>query len=123
MCLTQFMEEIILYGIPNCEMTKRAIAWLKQNNISFTFHDYKQVGISKEKIKKWDDKLGWKNFFNKRSTTWRALTKKEQNTIKNLSAATKIMVENNSIIKRPIIECKNDLIIGFDEIDYKRAFL
>ena len=33
------------------------------------------------------------------------------------------MQENNSIIKRPIIEYKNGLIIGFNEIDYKRAFL
>jgi Spx/MgsR family transcriptional regulator len=97
--------------------------WLKKNNSIFIFHNYKQQGISKEKLLEWDAKVGWDSFFNKRSTSWRALPKEEQDTIKNLSAAIKIMQENNSIIKRPIIEYKNGLIIGFNEIDYKRAFL
>ena len=117
------MKEIILYGIPNCDTTKKAIEWLKKNKSIFIFHNYKQPGISKEKLLEWDTKVGWDSFFNKRSTSWRALPKEEQDSIKNLSAAIKIMQENNSIIKRPIIEYKNGLIIGFNEIDYKRAFL
>lgn len=117
------MKEIILYGIPNCDTTKKAIEWLKKNKSIFIFHNYKQQGISKEKLLEWDTKVGWDSFFNKHSTSWRALPKEEQDSIKNLSAAIKIMQENNSIIKRPIIEYKNGLIIGFNEIDYKRAFL
>lgn len=117
------MKEIVLYGIPNCDTTKKAIDWLKNNNINFIFHNYKQLGIRKEKLIAWDAKVGWDIFFNKRSTSWRELPKEEQDTIKNLSAAIKIMLKNNSIIKRPMIECKNDLIIGFDEQKYKRAFL
>ncbi len=117
------MKEIILYGIPNCDATKKAIDWLNKNKSIFIFHNYKQLGITKEKLIAWNAKVGWDSFFNKRSTSWRALTKEEQDTIKNLSAAIKIMQENNSIIKRPIIEYKNGLIIGFNEIDYKRAFL
>jgi arsenate reductase (glutaredoxin) len=118
-----FMASIILYGIPNCDATKKAIAWLKENNINFIFHDYKQLGISKEKIIEWDAKAGWKNFFNKRSTTWREVSKTEQDKVSNLSFAIKIIVENNSIVKRPIIEYGNKLIVGFNENDYKRAFL
>lgn len=117
------MAEIILYGIPNCDITKKAMAWLKQNNIGFAFHDYKQEGVNKEKIEEWDVKKGWENFFNKRSTSWRELPKEEQEKIINLSSALKIILQNNSIIKRPIIEYKNELIIGFDEQKYKRAFL
>lgn len=117
------MNEIILYGIPNCDITKKAIGWLKKNNIVFTFHDYKQTGITKEKLIEWDAKLGWGAFFNKRSTTWRELSKVEQDQIVNLSSAIKIILENNSIIKRPIIEYNKKLIIGFDELKYKETFL
>jgi arsenate reductase (glutaredoxin) len=117
------MTEIILYGIPNCDATKKAIVWLKKNKINFVFHDYKQSSISKEKLTEWDAKTGWENFFNKRSTTWRELSKVEQDKVTNISSAIKIMVENTSIIKRPIIEQKNDLIIGFDEKEYKKSFL
>jgi arsenate reductase (glutaredoxin) len=117
------MNNLILYGIPNCDITKKAIAWLKQNNISFVFHDYKQSGITKEKLVDWDAKVGWEKFFNKRSATWRELSKAEQDKVTNFSFAIKIIIENNSIIKRPIIEDKKDLIIGFNEQEYKRAFL
>jgi arsenate reductase len=122
-CLNKAMAEIILYGIPNCDVTKKAIAWLKQNDISFIFHDYKQSGITKEKLEEWDVKVGWENCFNKRSTTWRELSKAEQDKVINLSYAMKIIIQNNSIIKRPIIEHGNKLIVGFNEIDFKRAFL
>ncbi len=114
---------MILYGIPNCDTTKKAIQWLKQNKINFIFHNYKQSGISKEKIIEWNAKVGWESFFNKRSTSWRELSKAEQDKVTNLLSAIKIIVENNSILKRPIVEYKNDLIIGFDEQKYTRAFL
>ena len=46
------MAEIMLYGIPNCDMTKKAMAWLDKKKFGYSFHDYKQQGISKEKLKK-----------------------------------------------------------------------
>ena len=68
------MAKIIVYGIPNCDTTKKAMTWLKKNKIDFSFHDYKQQGISKEKLEEWCNKEGWEIIFNKRSTTWRELS-------------------------------------------------
>ena len=65
------MAEIMVYGIPNCDSTKKAMAWLKNNNIAFTFHDYKKTGISKQKLEAWCNNKGWETILNKRSTTWR----------------------------------------------------
>lgn len=113
------MAEIIIYGIPNCDSTKKAMNWLKKKKILFTFHNYKEAGISKQKLESWCDKQGWELIFNKRSTSWRALTELEQKKINNPSAAIKVMMETNSIIKRPIIEFGNKLIVGFKEEDYK----
>ena len=36
----------IIYGIPNCDTVKKAITWLKENKIEFTFHDFKKEGIN-----------------------------------------------------------------------------
>ncbi len=111
------MATIILYGIPNCDTTKKAMAWLKKNKIDFSFHDYKQDGISKQKLEVWCNKLGWENIFNKRSTTWRELSEGEQKKVTNQSAAIKLMIENNSIIKRPVIEFETQLMAGFNETE------
>lgn len=109
------MEAIIVYGIPNCDTTKKTLALLKKNNISFSFHDYKLQGISKEKLEQWCSLMGWEVIFNKRSTTWRELSEAEQKKIIDQPSAIKLMMEQNSIIKRPIIEFKKKLIVGFNE--------
>jgi Spx/MgsR family transcriptional regulator len=113
------MKNTILYGIPNCDTTKKAMAWLSKNNIAFTFHDYKLQGISKEKLEAWCKVQGWEVIFNKRSTTWRELPVKEQEKVTGQEAAIKVMLQNNSIIKRPIIEQNNKLLVGFNETAYQ----
>lgn len=116
------MAEITLYGIPNCDTTKKAMAWLKNNKVDFVFHDYKQQGITKQKLEAWCAAKGWETIFNKRSTTWRELPEAEQQKITNQQAATKVMLESNSIIKRPVVEFGGDIIVGFKETDYNKFF-
>ena len=114
------MAAIKLYGIPNCDTTKKAMGWLKKNELDFSFHDYKQQGISKQKLEAWCDKLGWENIFNKRSTTWRELGEAEQEKVVDQSTAIKTMMENNSIIKRPVIEFDKKLFAGFKETEFTK---
>ena len=111
----------IVYGIPNCDTTKKTITWLNKNKISFCFHDYKLEGIDKQKLEAWCNNKGWETIFNKRSTTWRELPEAEQKKAVNQSAAIKLMMENNSIIKRPIVEFEKDIFVGFNEDEIKRA--
>jgi len=115
------MARIILYGIPNCDTTKKAMAWLKKNKMDFSFHDFKQEGISEKKLEAWCDQVGWETIFNKRSTTWRQLPPAEQEKAVNRSAAIKLMLENNSLIKRPFIEFDKRTVVGFNEEEIKRA--
>ena len=115
------MATVIVYGIPNCDTTKKALTWLKENKITFSFHDYKQEGISKTKLEAWCKKTGWETIFNKRSTTWRELSEAEQKKVTGKTAAIKIMMDHNSIIKRPVIEIDEKLIVGFNEDEIKRA--
>lgn len=113
------MEKVTVYGIPNCDTTKKALALLKKHKIDFSFHDYKQEGISKAKLEEWCSKAGLETIFNKRSTTWKELSGAEQKKIIDQPAAVKIMMEHNSIIKRPIIEMGKKLIVGFKETEIK----
>ena len=96
------------------------MAWLKKNKIDFSFHDYKQEGISKQKLEGWCKKLGWQTVFNKQSTTWRKLSAEEQENVVNQPAAIKLMMDNNSIIKRPVIEFEENLIVGFNENEFTK---
>jgi arsenate reductase (glutaredoxin) len=116
------MKTVIVYGIPNCDTVKKATNWLTKNKISFQFQDYKKQGIEKEKLEGWCSKVSWEILLNKKSTTWRELSKPEQEQVINKAAGIKVMMSNTSIIKRPVIENDNKIIVGFNEEGYKQFF-
>lgn len=109
------MAKIILYGIPNCNSVKKAIDWLNENKIEFVFHNYKKEGISIEKLESWNKQAGWETIFNKKGTTWKLIAEQYKNKVLTEKLALDIMLSNNSIIKRPIIEYSKKLIVGYDE--------
>ena len=107
-----------MYGIPNCDTTKKARKWLEENNVNYTFHNYKKDGVPERKLKKWIRSVGWEMLLNKRGTTWRKLDKDIKESV-NEESALKIMLNYPSIIKRPILEHGKNIIIGFAENEYK----
>ena len=58
---------------------------------------------------------------NRRGTTWRKLDDATKENIDEASAI-KVMIENPSAIKRPVIEIDDQLLVGFNEDTYKEAF-
>ena len=109
------MNKIIVYGIPNCDTIKKTLDWYKSKNIPVEFVDNKKAGITKEKLADWCKKVGYEVLLNKKSTTWRSLPVEVQQKIVNEKAAIQLMTEYTSIIKRPVIEINNNVIVGFNE--------
>ena len=110
---------IKIYGIPNCDTLKKARRWLEANGVEYDFHDYKKRGVPEKNLKAWVQKAGWEPILNKRGTTWRKLDDELKHNIDNTSAI-KIMLDNPSIIKRPVLESNQLLLIGFNEDEYKQ---
>ena len=114
---------IKVYGIPNCNTVKKAIDWMKNNNIEFEFHDYKKEGITKGKLKEWSKHFGWENILNKKGTTWAQLSKEEQAGINTDKKAIDYLFQNTSAIRRPIVEAHGTYLVRFDEQQYADALL
>jgi Spx/MgsR family transcriptional regulator len=114
---------MIVYGIKNCNTVKSALAWLNDNKIEYQFHDYKKSGITAAKLTAWSKQVGWENLVNKRGTTWRQLDEAAQNKVVSQQSAVVLMHEKNSVIKRPLIEVNEKVVLlGFDEVAYKAHF-
>ncbi len=113
------MSNITVYGIKNCDTVKKSLNWLTAQKLAFDFHDYKTQSITESKLKAWSAQVGWEVLLNKKGTTWRKLDEKIQAGVTNEKAAIAVMLENTSIIKRPVIEKKDKIIaVGFDEKIY-----
>jgi arsenate reductase len=107
-----------MYGIPNCNIVKKAIDWMKANDLEVEFHDFKKKGISEEKLQEWSKEVGWEKLVNKKGTTWRTLSPEAQQQVTNEKAAIALMITKPSLIKRPVIEAERQLLVGFDEEQY-----
>ena len=122
---------ITIYGIKSCSTMKKAFTKLDELGVSYDFHDYKKQGIDKESVQRWVNELGIDKVLNKRGTTWRKLSdEQKQAADSDVDNAIDLLVENTSMIKRPIVEGqladKNNgqliLLCGFDEDEFDKAF-
>jgi arsenate reductase len=103
---------ITMYGIKNCDTVKKARAWLDSHKIAYAFHDYKTAGIDKTHLERWAKEVGWERLLNRAGTTFRKLSDKDKAGIDKAKAIA-LMMEQPSLIKRPVLEKGAHVIVGF----------
>lgn len=94
---------------------QKAFSWLNNNGIAYTFNDYKKQGIDAETIKQWIKQAGLDAMVNKQGLTYKKLTDDEKKLVQQETTAIAILIDKPSMIKRPIVAYKNELLIGFNE--------
>ena len=106
---------ITIYGIRNCDTIKKTVKWLQDEELEYEFHDYKKQGIDKKTLNRWCKQVDWQTLVNKRGTTWRKLPETARDNLTKTSAL-QLMIDNPSLIKRPVIEYANQskIEVGFD---------
>ena len=110
-----------IFGIKNCVTMKKAFAWLDGHGVRYEFHDYKTAGIDVARLQTWSKQVSWEVLLNTRGTTWRKLSPTQQAHLDE-SKALKLMSEHPSLIKRPVLESGNALLVGFVPEHYTEAF-
>ncbi len=112
---------ITIYGIKNCETMKKARAWLDKHGVDYSFHDYKTAGIGRERLERWEKKVGWEILLNRAGTTFRKLPDKEKTGL-NAQRAVALMLAQPSMIKRPVLDLgAGKLLVGFAPEQYDKA--
>lgn len=115
------MNRITLYGIPNCDTVKKARAWLAGRGIEAEFHDYKKQGVPEADLRRWVKALGWEALLNRKGTTWRKLDPARQAQVSDAGSAIALMLEQPSVIRRPVLVRGEVLLTGFDEAAWAKA--
>ncbi len=103
---------LTIYGIKNCDTVKKAIKWLKEENVDYTFHDFRKDGLTEELIEAFEKSLGWEALLNTRGTTWRKLDEADKADV-DASKAKALMLVHDAIIKRPVWEKAGEYQLGF----------
>lgn len=108
-----------LYGIPNCDTVKKARAWLAERGVPYAFHDFRKQGVPADRLDAWMGSAAGAKLLNRQGTSWRKLAPEMQARAADATGARALMVEQPSIIKRPVVEWPDGAItVGFDPEDW-----
>ncbi|MEE1611596.1 ArsC family reductase [Microvirga sp. CF3016] len=109
-----------LYGIKNCDTMKKARAWLDARGVPYAFHDYKAQGIDRSRLEAWAGQAGWEALLNRAGTTFRKLPDADKAGIDKAKAIA-LMLDQPSLIKRPVLDLGGQILIGFKPEQYEEA--
>lgn len=105
---------ITIYGIRNCDTVKKARKWLDSEAIDYHFIDFKQTPPDQKLLNCWCEHLGWQDLVNRRGTTWRKLTDNDKSNLTQ-TKAIQLMIAQPSLIKRPVWQLEQGMMLGFDD--------
>jgi len=115
------MATTTLYGIKSCDTVRKARHWLDQQGITYTFHDFRIDGLSPDLLNQWNRSTDWETLLNRRGTSWRQLPDKVREKV-NEKLALELMLDNPTLIKRPVLTHNRKTYIGFSADTYKAIF-
>lgn len=108
-------------GIKTWDSVRKALRFFKDNNIEVDFLDLKKETPTSDSIKSWIEKAGIDLVFNARGTKYRTLKLKELNLDDN--GKFEWLCKEPMLLKRPIVEYNDKVLVGFKEEIYTETFL
>ncbi|MBD3821321.1 MAG: arsenate reductase [Thiotrichales bacterium] len=107
-----------MYGIPNCDTVRKARKFLESHDINYEFHDFKKQGLDIGTIQTWLNKQPLDTLVNKKSTSWKQLSD-EQKAALTSGSDLSVLTEMPTLVKRPVLEINESLLIGFSQAEYE----
>ena len=103
-----------VFGIKSCDTCRKARKYFAENDIEFKFHDVRDDGLDIQMLERWAGRIDWEKLLNKQSLTWRKIPEVDRNDMTQ-SRAFALMIENPTLVKRPVLESEVFIAVGFSE--------
>ncbi len=111
-----------VYGIKNCDTMKKTFTFLEEKGVAYNFIDYKKQKPSTELLTSFLEKTPLASLVNKQGTTYKKMEEAQKEALENAETALPILMDNSSMIKRPVIVYPDGSVtLGFlpDQISTK----
>ena len=109
---------------PRCSTCKKAVKWLEDNGIEYTYRDIKEDNPSEEELRKWhaDSGLPLKRFFNTSGMLYRDMQLKDKLPQMSEDEMFKLLASDGLLVKRPIAVADGKVLVGFKQAEWEEAF-
>jgi arsenate reductase len=115
-------EPPVVYGIDTCDQVRKARAWLRAQGVAHAFHDFRADGLDAALLARWMGHLPWDALLNRRGLTWRQIEPARRAAVVDQSSATELLLEHPTLVKRPVLEAGDRIVVGFSEPIYRNLF-
>lgn len=112
---------VTIYGIKNCDTMKKARTWLEDHGVDYAFHDYKKDGLEAATLDRFLKNIAWEQLLNRAGTTFRKLPEDVRADV-DAAKARSLMLEQPSMVKRPVVEKDGKYMVGFKPDQYAVFF-
>ena len=112
---------LTLYGIGSCDTCRKAREWLAAQSYEYKYHDLRKDGLDAKMLNRWASRINWQKLLNTRGLTWRNLPEVDRADMSKAKAIVS-MLEQPTLVKRPVLECSEFIAIGFSQDNYKKIF-
>ena len=116
------MPEVVVYGIENCDQVRKARAWLRAHGCAHRFHDFRRDGLDRATLERWLSHLPWDALLNRRGLAWRKLDPARRDQVVDQPSAIEALLADPTLVKRPVLEAGERLLVGFSETVYLNTF-
>ena len=105
---------LTVFGIRSCDTCRKARKFLEENDIEYRFHDVRDDGLDIQMLERWTARIDWTKLLNKQSLTWRKIPEVDRSETTK-SRAFALIIENPTLLKRPVLESETFIAVGFSE--------
>lgn len=112
-----------LYGIKQCDTCRKALKQLVSDGHDVQFVDLRADALNHDGlldqalVERFMANVDTSVLVNKRSTTWRQLSDKDR-ALEDEQAVIRLLRQHPTLLKRPLLDTGNALIVGFDAQRY-----
>ena len=106
---------------PRCGTCKKAVKWLEDNNIEYTYRDIKLDNPDEDELRKWHAMSGLplKKFFNTSGLKYKELKLKDRLPEMDEDDMLELLATDGMLVKRPILAIGNmGALVGFNEEEW-----
>lgn len=112
---------MLILHYPKCSTCKKAIKFLKENNLKYEERDITKENPKEEELGTWIAKSGQdiKKFYNTSGIKYRELNLKEKLNNMTDEEKIKLLSSDGMLVKRPLLITKDKILIGFKEKEWQ----
>jgi len=113
------MYTFICYS--KCTTCQKARKWLDENGISYEFRDIKENNPSLAELREWYGLSGLplRKFFNTSGLLYKSMDLKNRLPSMSEDEMLKLLATDGMLVKRPLLTCKDFVLVGFKEAEWK----